>query len=323
MGADDDDRRRDYGTSWMSWFKPTDSRRLEEARSNSKATLDETEQQFMHWIEQQDAETQAKRHPDVVEELAREREREVNPFVAFKSFVDDGFAAIADFPSHFRERTGRKEQTAVKETEDKWRHWSGRNDTVDYVESCRKDFAAAAWPSLPKEDQDRAREATTMLLNQAMSRNAHVPTHKLALLFHDPEARSLSIPPAVTQPWLSVAWFRHSQYSPVNLERHPHLGQFDTKWRNAFEDLLEAALDKPMSSQEKYGVRPPYFHPTQTWRGSGLDWMLSLLHVLDCDAESDPPTSSSGRRSQSADPGLPGSVGLECCFLIWNAPGYF
>lgn len=55
------------------------------------------------------------------------------------------------------------------------------------------------------------------------------------------------------------------------------LFQYDTKWRNAFENLLEASLDKPMTSGDKTGFRP--FAPNttiSTWRGPGLDWMLSL-----------------------------------------------
>ena len=302
MGGEDDDNCRDPDRSWHSWFKPTDSRRIEAARS--KDTRDDLAQQFERWIEQQDTETRHKlqqRLPQVREELVRQgkaKDLEVNPFVAFKSFVDDGFAAIAHIPSRMRDRARERGQAAIMEKEDKWRHWSGRNDTINYMDPSVGDLAEQAWPSLPKDAQERAREATLMLLNEAIVRNAHIPTYKLARLYCDPESRQrpgalgrfqmsgvpwletdysaayqLGIDPPT---WLSVSWFQYSPYSPVNLERHPHLGSFDTKWRSAFEDLLEATLDKPMTSEEKYGVRPPYFHPTRTWRGSGLDWMLSL-----------------------------------------------
>ena len=60
----------------------------------------------------------------------------------------------------------------------------------------------------------------------------------------------------------------------MRLEAHP--GLEDSCWRAAFEDLLCSALDKPMVSEEKVGQRIPYGKPQSTYRGPGLDWMLSL-----------------------------------------------
>ena len=106
-----------------------------------------------------------------------------------------------------------------------------------------------------------------MLLLDSARRNSHVDPSKITALFEDPQGDYPR--------WLSVGWFKSSPDSPVNLEADPALAKYDTKWRHAFEDLLEAALDKPMTSREKFGYRGS-IGPTSTWRGPGLDWMLSL-----------------------------------------------
>jgi hypothetical protein len=61
------------------------------------------------------------------------------------------------------------------------------------------------------------------------------------------------------------------------LENHTLLGQEGSKWRAAFEDLLNASLDKPMNSHPQVGYRWPYVHPQSTATGPGLDWTLSLI----------------------------------------------
>ena len=65
--------------------------------------------------------------------------------------------------------------------------------------------------------------------------------------------------------WLSVDWFRRSPYSPVRLEANPQLQRSGVDWREAFEDLMCAALDKPT------GPKAP------KWKAdTGFAWLTSL-----------------------------------------------
>lgn len=87
--------------------------------------------------------------------------------------------------------------------------------------------------------------------------------------------------PAPAPHWLSIDWFKNSIYSPTNVEKDALRGGMALKhaspnWRAAFEDLLCVTLGKEMGSAELEGQRPPFGETQSTWRGPGLDWMLSL-----------------------------------------------
>lgn len=317
MSNDDEDRRRDAGRSWTSWFQPADSRRLEEARNES--TSNELDQHFERWVKAQDERARTKTRTNGHARAAEQGRRpirddfETNPFVAFKSFVDDQISAFTHLPAKSREQRRQqqedgREAEATCEEEDKLRRWTGRRDVSHWLHKESKSiFADVAMCELSPEEHQCAEEATWMLLTESMQKNAMVPTAKLARLYFDPEpwfpARDLfstfdlmnilestnvrrpawqetdilaSRRLGVIMPWLSVDWFRHSPYSPMSLERHPELSKFDTKWRHAFENLLEATLDKPMTNEERFGLRSAHRHATSTWHGPGLDWMLSL-----------------------------------------------
>ncbi|KAK4501392.1 hypothetical protein PRZ48_007201 [Zasmidium cellare] len=239
-------------------------------------------------------------------ELGNDDNTSTSPFTAFKKFVDSSFQGFTDgfknFPSNIAELRAKmqREQERLHEEElDISRRWTGSEDTPDHIQL----------ELLRSTEQERreAFDATTSILAEAQRRNAHVPKAKIAALFNDPESmlgyldRLASpmlalggawyympetgdrLPTAdswrwlAPQPrWLSVDWFKRSPYSPIRLEAHPDLGLEGEKWRAAFEDLMDASLDKPMESRERVGMRALHGKPQSTYHGPGLEWLLSL-----------------------------------------------
>ncbi|GAB1733698.1 hypothetical protein NU195Hw_g2750t1 [Hortaea werneckii] len=230
-----------------------------------------------------------------------------NFFVSFKHFVDNSLGSLADsfksLPSNIQElRTNvqkgddpRKERWWVKD----WRRWTGREDTPE-------DYWLLSNCPCPASNRD-AWQAASLLLRQAHEKNKDVAPSKIIDLYRDyvslgelevdPFERlgdmdpgwgwghlnlSRSDPSTLVERgsvirwrWLGVDWFKCSMYSPFNLETHHLLKNSGHNWRAAFEDLLCASLDKPMTSNEQYGIRP-YGIPQSTSNGPALDWMLSL-----------------------------------------------
>ncbi|GAB7330689.1 hypothetical protein MBLNU13_g02251t1 [Cladosporium sp. NU13] len=238
MANDDDDRK----ASWSSWFAPGDTRHA----SNQ--------------------DTDVKRSAPVVSpsETQEPPKSETNPLISFKHFVDDAFSAVTNF-----QKRARDVHEALEDEHDKvYKRWTGAENTHVLIQ------IQGAWAKGTKahvevmgRPSDEARASARMLLLESARRNSHVSPSKITALFEDPVGDHPH--------WLGVDWFKSSPDSPVNLEADPALAKYDTKWRHAFEDLLEAALDKPMTSREKFGYRGS-IGPTSTWRGPGLDWMLSL-----------------------------------------------
>lgn len=238
MANNDDDRK----ASWSTWFAPGDTRQTPNQDDD------------------------VKRSPPVATpgQAQETPKSETNPLIFFKHFVDDAFSAVTNFQKNVSDV-----QEALEDEHDKaYKRWTGAENTHLLIQ------IQGAWAKATKahvgvmgRSSDEARATARMLLLESARRNSHVSPSKITALFEDPEGDSPR--------WLGVEWFKSSPDSPINLEADPALAKYDTKWRHAFEDLLEAALDKPMTSREKFGYRGS-IGPTSTWRGPGLDWMLSL-----------------------------------------------
>ncbi|KAK5110162.1 hypothetical protein LTR85_001544 [Meristemomyces frigidus] len=228
-----------------------------------------------------------------------------NIFVTFKDFVDTNLHSLTEsfksLPSNIAELKAKmqEEREARKQEElAVWRRWTGLDESPDHVQMT-SDRASA-------EQREEAASATLMLLREAKERNAHVSPEKIEALYRDstpPGSLDIFAAPMLSpggacyyQPdsgynapstaiwragtpshrWLSIDWFKRSPYSPISLEEHPNLADYGSDWwRAAFEDLVNATLDKPMASREQYGQRPNGC-PQSTNTGPGLDWMLSL-----------------------------------------------
>ncbi|KAF2170782.1 hypothetical protein M409DRAFT_63846 [Zasmidium cellare ATCC 36951] len=239
-------------------------------------------------------------------ELRNDDNTASSPFSAFKRFVDSNFHALTDgfknFPTNvadLRAKMQREQERSREEELEISRGWTGSDDTPDHIQ-------LELLRSTEQERRD-AFNATTTILAEAQRRNAHVPRAKIKALFNDPESmlgyldRLASpmlalggawyympetgdkLPTAdswrwlAPQPrWLSVDWFKRSPYSPIRLEAYPDLGLEGAKWRAAFEDLMDATLDKPMESRERVGMRALHGKPQSTYYGPGLEWLLSL-----------------------------------------------
>ena len=245
--------------------------------------------------------------------LQQEFERDIKPsspergsfFVNFKDFIDsnlnslaESFRSLPDNISAIRARMEEERERRKQEDAEAWRRWTGIEETADHCQIVR-DRAS-------KEEKQQVVDATMQLLRESWRRNENLPFHKIQELYKDDDwvgsldawasprlspggacyyqpdygynAPSTNIFRGVwnRDRWLSIPWFKHSPYSPINLEHHPVLEGQQFKWRPAFEDLLDASLDKPMLSQEQFGFRPPQGLAQSTRSGPGLDWMLSL-----------------------------------------------
>ena len=229
-----------------------------------------------------------------------------SPFERFKNFVDSNITTLSEgfknFPSNISELKARMQlerEARMNEERDIWQAWTGSKDSPDHIQMQVERSTS--------DERELSREAVYQLLLQAYKKNQHVPADKILNLYRDNEwsfggldkfANPMlsfggacyykpetveNLPstarwgwPAPSPQWLSVDWFKRSPYSPIRLERHPDLEDKGAKWRAAFEDLLSAALDKPMVTEEKIGYRSLYGKPQSTYYGPGLEWMLSL-----------------------------------------------
>jgi hypothetical protein len=283
--ANEDDGRK---PSWSSWLAPGDSRRAEEHKLQKPDHPVERSSTVEHAQNTTRSQTQHTSEPAF------------NPLIAFKHFVDDTFSAISEFSDNMAElrQAAQNRQTSYQKMNDAAsERWAGPPGSRAH-ELGERDGKEFYQTKLPYED---AATITRWLVRASEAANLQVDPQKIVALYNDPEfnpfhviertspwpfySRNPDIAkgrngaarllPSATH-WLSINWFKHSPYSPVNLEADSMLGQYDTKWRHAFEDLLEAALDKPMTSREKFGVRGTLSGLVSTWRGPGLDWMLSL-----------------------------------------------
>lgn len=292
MGGNDDDKRSGLDRLWDDAGKEL---------ANTRKELERVMEEMRGQLTSPD---------DVLKELRKQRDSDDvsqrGTFERFKGFIDSNLAVISDsftkFPSNVKELKDRmqEERQARRAQElDIWRRWTGSEDSPDHI---RLQVERAS-----KDDKAEVTSATFMLLRESFERNKHVSAQKILDLYRDDDfgfgsldqfaAPMLSfggacyykpetvenLPstarwglPLATQRWLSVDWFKRSQYSPIRLEAHPDLASKGEKWRAAFEDLLLVSLDKPMQTTERVGQRMPKGKPQSTYHGPGLDWMLSL-----------------------------------------------
>ncbi|KAK3712146.1 hypothetical protein LTR37_009237 [Vermiconidia calcicola] len=254
---------------------------------------------FDKWVEAQDKELSKFR-----EDVLAGRDH-----LESESFIDSNFSTLSEgfknFPSNVSELKARMQQeqeARMEEERDLWRRWTGSEDSPDHI---RLQIDRAS-----EDERIENKSVVYMLMQESYRRNQHVDPQKIFSLYQDsdwsfggldrfanpmlsfggacyyksetvdnlPSTASWGWPSPKPQ-WLSIDWFKRSPYSPIRLEAHPRLCESGTKWRAAFEDLLSAALDKPMASEEKVGYRIPhgsYDKRQSTYYGPGLDWMLSL-----------------------------------------------
>ncbi|KJX93822.1 hypothetical protein TI39_contig4250g00010 [Zymoseptoria brevis] len=194
-------------------------------------------------------------HREQQEDKEQRHQYPPNPLSGFKRTVDGTFEALGGLLRHTF--TGRTDEMA-----DINRRWTGSKE----CEPMRDPYS----PPLGPPDCEVMRELMTSI-EQSIARNEHIPYEMIHGLYRDPEsAGSLHR----ENRWLSVEWFKRNPYSPIRLEAHPQLGQAGTKWREAFEELMNASLGKPMESRDSVTMRNSTFQPTRT--APGLDWMFSL-----------------------------------------------
>lgn len=231
-----------------------------------------------------------------------------NFFVDFKDFIDGSLSTLTEsfrsLPGNIAELKAKmQEEREAKKQEEfaVWKRWTGFEDSPDYTE-LRKERASP-------EKRTEATSAALMLLRENQERNKYISKEKIDALYSDdtlmPRIHPDVSPSPMLSPggacyyqadngynapstaiwrfgapqyrWLSIDWFKRSPYSPIALEAHKDLGVDGPKWRAAFEDLLSAALDKPLASHEQVGYRWPYSIPQGTYSAPGLDWTLSLM----------------------------------------------
>jgi hypothetical protein len=280
--ANGDDGRK---SPWSSWLAPGDVRRAGNEAPHQSLDSNAKRQLSQEHLGQS---SQLQQHG---QDYSATSEDTYNPLIAFKHFVDDRIAAIVEFPSKITElkRTTRDLSAASEDLERAHKRWTGHD------QKWAVDFHRLNGELLP-DVLGEAKELAAMLIRESDWRNRHVPSEKITALCEDKEFnpnrnmeanspwpfhyrisfnQSQESVASLTH-WLSVNWFKNNPYSPVNLEVDPLLAKYDTKWRHSFEDLLEASLDKPMTSQNKYGVRPFSKTTRSTWHGPGRDWMFSL-----------------------------------------------
>ncbi|KAG9602098.1 hypothetical protein KCU86_g2913, partial [Aureobasidium melanogenum] len=137
---------------------------------------------------------------------------------------------------------------------------------------------------------EEARQAARVLLLQARNASFGVDPRKILSLYQDhgqgmmPVHSKFPIRTTTSNTtWLGIDWFRHSPYSPIQLEQHSTAHQHGGKWRAAFEDLLCAHLDKPQVAYEAWKAEnsiaasdPDNQTLYNHWAQPGIDWMLGL-----------------------------------------------
>ncbi|KAM0723551.1 hypothetical protein Q7P37_000538 [Cladosporium fusiforme] len=257
-------------SSWTSWLSPGDSRRAKAEAQQQAPDVEATSRPAT--TTSPVGEDQGSHDGGQYVEAQRANH---SPFVAFKHFVDDQFAALTEFPQNIHhllqqarddhieriKQAKYEDNERQKQNAEAYRRWTGLDGDS---------MAIRHWPHPPNHRNKETEVAACMLIHEAERKSSDVPVEKIIALYKDENASRYE------SGFLSIGWFKTDAYSPVNLEANPLLSKYDTKWRHSFEDLLEATLDKPMSSSERFGMRSTGGAVQSTWRGPGLDWMLSL-----------------------------------------------
>jgi hypothetical protein len=207
-----------------------------------------------------------------------------NGFITFKQYVDGIPAAIA---SPFVERKKRKQQRllARREEEHEWMtKWYGNTCAARAVSDTDKksaEFTALALLRLAEAKNknvlssdidslfvERGREPASMADQMLAFGGAAYFLPEVGDFL--PSAATLCRSPPRRLPWLSLEWFKRSQYSPIQLEESQDMKS--EHWRFAFEDLLAVQLGWPLPLRRNVRAKN-YLSPEQ----SGLGWVLTLL----------------------------------------------
>jgi len=279
--------------SWPSWLAPGDVR-----RAGVESTRQHLDSDAKRQSQERDAQSSQVGQQDY--ERSVPSTYTSNPLISFKHLVDKQLAAIIDLPSNVAELKRHIHQADAE-------HEAQRNAPYRWTGGEYLD-ASLKHRIMPPDAAEKAYDMAVMLIRESDLRNRNIPSEKIISMFEDTDYNPSHVfepyspwpfyhkafanddqescqasdalsnpPPATPTRWLSINWFKHSPYSPVNLEVDTMLAKYETKWRSAFEDLLEASLDKPMTSRDRIGCRPFSIPPAiSTWHGPGLDWMLSL-----------------------------------------------
>ncbi|KAK8203588.1 hypothetical protein M8818_005238 [Zalaria obscura] len=226
----------------------------------------------------------------------RRASEEDNPFIAFRKFADESFKALVEgfnaVPSLLSEARARAEEEHKKwhqEWEKGWEkegHWGKRwghdqEEGGDWHKAFGRDFWDDAW-GFGKESSEEGRDAARALLRQSREANVGVDPGKIISLYRDDGETFLRWHKGSVSgfsqdhPWLSVRWFKTSPYSPLKLEEHHHTHQHGSMWRAAFEDLLDAHMDKELGAWEAWSGKTNDQKLYTAWAQSGIDWMLGL-----------------------------------------------
>ena len=236
--ANGDDGRK---STWSSWLAPAGDVRRAASESPLQSLDGDAKRQLS-----QEHHGQLQQHE---QDHSATLEDAYNPLIAFKHFVDDRIAAIVEFPSKLTEmkRTARDLSAASEDLERAHKRWTGRD------EEWAVDFHRLNGELLP-DVLGEAKVLAAMLIRESDWRNRHIPSDKIRALCEDKEFnpnRSMEANSpwplhygvsfnqsqesvASLTHWLSVNWFKHNPYSPVNLEVDPMLAKYDTKWRHSF-----------------------------------------------------------------------------------------
>ncbi|KAG9659740.1 hypothetical protein KCU95_g839, partial [Aureobasidium melanogenum] len=217
-------------------------------------------------------------------------ERDDDPFADFRRFADEQINALVEgvnsLPGFSSASLAAEEQ-----------RWS--DETRELRRRLEQDFpplfasllgAPERRPYLGGPISEEARQAARVLLLQARDASFGVDPRKILSLYQDHGQGMMPIhsefPIRTTTSnttWLGIDWFRHSPYSPIQLEQHSTAHQHGGKWRAAFEDLLCAHLDKPQVAREAWEAEdsiaasdPDNQTLYNHWAQPGIDWMLGL-----------------------------------------------
>ncbi|GAB7350990.1 hypothetical protein MBLNU459_g1486t1 [Dothideomycetes sp. NU459] len=215
-------------------------------------------------------------------------DEEENPFVVFRRFADEQINALMQ---GFNAIPGIHASPSENEQLKRW-----EQDMREVREKMDEEFPEL-WDKLISSEQRRpgiggpateeARQAARALLLQARNANVGMDPDRILSLYQD---HGETMVPVKSMPmsglpirtgtssntWLGIEWFRHSPYSPIQLEQHEQGHEHGSKWRAAFEDLLSAHLGKEQVARDAWTGKVENQRLYSAWAQSGLDWMLGL-----------------------------------------------
>ncbi|KAF2153420.1 hypothetical protein K461DRAFT_140251 [Myriangium duriaei CBS 260.36] len=204
-----------------------------------------------------------------------------NPFIAFRRAVDDHFRILATglstIPSILHDLQARGESDPTPSSSDsRWTHDSFAARAEQPLAFLSQHFEPpTSHDATPPSDE--ALSATRVLLLQSRTACANAGVHPSSImrLYRDADS-SHPFAASSEHAWLSVRWFRHSPYSPGQLETHPQLHQQGSMWRAAFEDLLSTSTGRAPSAHDAWTGAHPDQGLYAAWAQTPRDWMLGL-----------------------------------------------